>query len=141
MNDVGGWSLNDFLEIPSEVLTTFVRKFIGACEKALRENEYWHRANRLDLDLCQVDGTTLRQLGLVHTRYLGQRQEDGSFVHTHIDLKFKDGTVIVCPSVTKVLWSSAPYIVNHLNSINFNGGGWVDNTDWSCFDHLLSHGH
>lgn len=143
-SEVRGYSHNDFWDIPADVFSTLIRRFTGACDQALLQTERWKRPDLGDsLEIRKADGTTLRDVGLVATRYNAQPDPSGqkTFVHTSIDLRFADGTEIRVPSETEVMWSSKPFIVRHLNSIAFQGGGWVDKSSWKWADHLFSHGH
>lgn len=139
-NELGAINFEETFENP-QLGRILVNRLTGAAKKALKENGGWSSPSRKDLySVVQQSGKNLADSGLIATRYVSKPTQK-SFSHVSVDLKFNDGAEIICPSEVETMWDSVPFIVKHLNDIGFQGGGWLDKSDWGCFDHIFSHGH
>jgi len=126
---------------------TLVRRFKGALYKVLKDAEGWQYVTRQNtpavVQCVGRDRVSLSDYGLMLIRFSTKPdpQNKSPFVHTSIDLRFSDGTTIIVPSEARVLWSKETFVIQHLNDINFGGGGWMDHSSSKALDHLFSHGH
>jgi len=100
----------------------FRKRLQGAVDQEIKKSEGWIRATHFN-NICvkSSENKKLFSYGVTAVRYPCDEKGD----HLSIDLRFEDGTVIVCPAKCHILWASDTFVANHLNEISFLGMAWL----------------
>lgn len=105
----------------------FRQRLQGAVDQEIKRSEGWIRATWFN-NICVksvCENKKLFSYGVAAIRF----PSDENGIHISIDLKFEDGTVIVCPANCHILWAIKTFVADHLNDINFLGMEWAGYDD------------